>query len=412
MTTRRRWALILLAVLVVGAGIARLLVARQAASSAAATRAAAPASAAALELAAGDVATATLTELVATLALSGSLKAVDSALVKAKVASEVREVLVREGDAVRAGQLIARLDDTEVRWRLRQAEDQAAAAQAQLEVALRQQANNKALVEQGFISQTALETSVSNAAGALATLQAARAAAEINRKAVRDTEIRAPLSGLVSQRLVQPGERVAVDARLLEIVDLSRLELEVAVAPEDVVALRVGQQARVSVDGVALPVAAKVARINPSTQVGTRAVLAYLAVEPQPGLRQGLFGRAVIDLQRRSALVVPLSAVRFDQARPRVTTVAAGQARQREVSLGARGEAIFAGHRHSFAPSSLGARSEATSGGTSEPAVEVLSGLAAGDLVLRESVGALRDGTPVRLPGTPAGAASAAAATR
>jgi membrane fusion protein, multidrug efflux system len=391
MTSRRRWALIVLALLVVTAGIARWAMVRKAAASATATRAATAAPAAALELTAGDVATASITELVATLALSGSLKAVDSAVVKARVASEVREVLVREGDAVKAGQLIARLDDTEVRLRLRQAEDQAAAAQAQVDVALRQQANNKALVAQGFISQTALETAVSNASGAQATLQAARAAAEITRKAVRDTEIRAPLSGLVSQRLVQPGERVAVDARLLEIVDLSRLELEVAVAPEDVVALRVGQPARVTVDGVAAPVAAKVARINPSTQAGTRAVLAYLAVEPQPGLRQGLFARAVIDLQRRSVLLVPLSAVRFDQARPMVTTVAAGQARQRDVTLGARGEARF--------------------GSASEAAVEVLSGLAAGDVVLRGPVGTLRDGTPVRLPGAPAAGAAAASAS-
>jgi hypothetical protein len=103
----------------------------------------------------------------------------------------------------------------------------------------------------------------------------------------------------------------------------------------------------------------------------------------------------VIDLQRRSTLVVPLSAVRFDQARPMVTTVSGGQARQRELSLGARGEASFGG-------------------GSSEAAVEVLSGLAAGDLVLRGTVGALRDGTPLRLPGAataaPAGASAAAAA--
>jgi membrane fusion protein, multidrug efflux system len=387
-SARRRWAFIVLALLVVGLGVARLIVARQAAASAAAPRTVAGAPAAALELASADVATARRGELVATLALSGSLKAVDSAVIKAKVASEVRDVLVREGDAVKAGQLLARLDDTEVRWRVRQAEDQAAAAKAQVEVALRQQANNKALVEQGFISQTALETSVSNAAGAQATLQAALAAAEITRKAVRDTEIRAPLAGLVSQRFVQPGERVAVDARLLEIVDLSRLELEVAVAPEDVVALRVGQAARVVVDGVAEPVAATVARINPATQAGTRAVLAYLAVEPRPGLRQGLFARAVIDLQRRDALVVPQSAVRFDQARPMVTRVADGRARPVDVQLGARGEADFDGR--------------------SETAVEVLAGVQAGDVVLRGSVGVLRDGTAVRLPGTAPGGAAAA----
>ena len=386
MTGRGKWFIGIVVVLLVAGGVARAMLARQAAAGVSSAALGQPT--AALELAAADVATAARTELVATLELSGSLKAVNSAFIKAKVATEVREVLVREGDAVRAGQLIARLDDTEVRLRLRQAEDQTAAAQAQVDVAQRQQANNKALVDQGFISRTALETSVSNAAGALATLQAARAAADIHRKAVRDTEIRAPLSGLVSQRLVQPGERVALDAKLLEIVDLSRLELEVAVAPEDVVALRVGQTARVLVDGVAGPVTATVVRINPSTQAGTRSVLAYLAVSPQPGLRQGLFARAVIALQRRSALVVPLSAVRSDQARPYVITVAAGQASQRSVTLGGRGEVV------------INSRSEA--------GVEVLAGLAEGDPVLRGSVGALRDGTPLRLPGAAASAAAAA----
>jgi multidrug efflux pump subunit AcrA (membrane-fusion protein) len=162
----------------------------------------------AVELTASDVARALRTELVATLPVSGGLKAVNSAIVKAKVAAEVKEIGVREGDRVQAGQLIGRLDDTEFRWRLRQAEDQAAAAQAQLDIAERTLANNKALVDQGFISRNALDTSISSANGARASLQAANAASELARKAVKDTELRAPLSGLVSQRLVQPGERV------------------------------------------------------------------------------------------------------------------------------------------------------------------------------------------------------------
>jgi RND family efflux transporter MFP subunit len=250
----------------------------------------------AVELTAGDVTRALRTELVATLPVSGGLKAVNSAIVKAKVAAEVKQIGVREGDRVQAGQLIGRLDDTEFQWRLRQAEDQAAAAQAQLDIAERTLANNKALVDQGFISRNALDTSISSANGARASLQAAKAASELARKAVRDTELRAPLSGLVSQRLVQPGERVPVDGRLVEIVDLSRLELEAAVPPDDVVSLRVGQRARVQVDGLAEPLTATVARINPSAQGGSRAVMTYLAVDTTAGLRQGLFARGTIEL--------------------------------------------------------------------------------------------------------------------
>jgi membrane fusion protein, multidrug efflux system len=95
---------------------------------------------------------------------------------------------------------------------------------------------------------------------------------------------------------------------------------------------------------------------------------------------------------------VPASALRFDQARPYVLTVTGGQARQRAVVLGARGEVLLAGRR--------------------EPAVEITQGLADGDAVLRGSVGALRDGTPVKMPvaaaSTPASAPAspASAASR
>lgn len=372
-----RWALVAVALLALAGLGTRAMLARKAVPPAA------PPIAPAVELAAGDVARAVRAELAATLAVSGGLKAVDSAIVKARVAAELAQLSVREGDRVGVGQLIGRLDDTEVRWRLRQAEDQAAAAQAQLEIAERTLANNKALVDQGFISRTALDTSVSGANGARASLHAAQAAAEIARKAVRDTEIRSPIAGLVAQRFVQPGERVSLDARIVEIVDLSRLELEAAVTPEDVLAVRVGQAAALQVDGLAAPVAAKVVRINPGTQSGTRAVMTYLQVLPGPaaaGLRQGLFARAQIETGRKTAVVVPASAVRLEQARPYVLVFADGKAVPRPVTLGARGDIAFGG-------------------GAPEPAVEVSAGVTEGETVLRGSVGALREGTRLKLAG-------------
>ena len=256
MSKRTRWVLIALASLLVAGLLGRSLMARRSAASVAPPAAAASARQA-VELAAGDVVMTVRAELSRTLVVSGGLRAVQSAFVKAKVAAELKSLTVREGDRVSAGQLIGQLDNTEYQWRLRQAQDQAQAAQAQLDIAQRTLDNNKALVNQGFISRNALDTSVSSAAGASASLQAARAAAELARKAVQDSEIRAPISGLIAQRLVQPGERVGVDARIVEIVDLSRLELEAAVAPEDVVQLRVGQTASVQIDGLAEPVPAR-----------------------------------------------------------------------------------------------------------------------------------------------------------
>jgi RND family efflux transporter MFP subunit len=391
MNRRTRWALGLLTLALLVAAGARLAKARQ---TQATTVSAASASVAPLSLTAGDVARAQRLALAAQLQVNGSLKAADSAVVKAKVAAELQRLTVREGDRVSAGQLLGQLDDTEARLRLKQADDNTAAARAQLDTAQRTLDNNRALVGQGFISQTALATAQNAVNGAQASLQAAQAAADLARKALKDTEVRAPIAGLVAQRLAQPGERVALDARLVEIVDLSRLELEAAVPPEDVLALRVGQRAQVQVDGLAAPLAATVQRISPTAQSGSRSVLAYLRLPAEAaslGLRQGLFARARVDLASAPALVVPASAVRVNQAKPTVLVVEAGVVRAQAVTTGRRGQARLDG------------------ADPAEEAVEVLSGVAEGATVLRGSVGALRAGTAVRLPAAPSASPAASA---
>jgi membrane fusion protein, multidrug efflux system len=380
----KRWHKLVLAGLLlalVAAGVARMVGARKAQQA----QAAAPKATAVLELAAGDLLPVRRAELTRTLEVSGSLVAVNSAFVKARVAAELKSVAVREGDSVKPGQLLAQLDPVEFDWRLRQAEQQAQAARAQLEIAQRTLLNSRSLVTQGFISATALENAVSTEAGAQATLQAALAAVELARKARADATVVAPIGGQIAQRLVQPGERVPVDAKLLEIVDLSRLELQASVAPEDAGQLRVGDAARLKVDGIDGPLAARVVRINPSAQPGSRSVVAYLELAPHPALRQGLFARGTIELERRPALLVPLSAVRNDQAQPYALRLEGARVTQRSLELGPRGLA-----------------------GTDE-VLEVLRGLDDGDQVLAGSLGAVRDGATVRVA-APAAASAASAA--
>lgn len=384
-----KWGAALLVVLLLAAGVMRSLAGRKQQQEALAASAAAKAQSV-VELAAGDVVQAQERELSQGLPISGSLKAVNSAVVKARVAGELQGLTVREGDVVKAGQVIARVDASEHQSRVRQAQEQADAAKAQIDIAQRQWDNNKALMDQGFISKTALDTSLNNLSVAQSNHKAALAAVDVARKSVEDTVLRTPISGIVSQRLAQPGERVGVDTKVVEIVDLSRIEMEATLSAGDSVSVRVGQAASLQVEGSTKPVPAKVVRINPSAQAGSRSVLAYLSIDDPAGLRHGLFAQGTLGTARMSALAVPLSAVRTDKPSPYVQAVADGKVVHRPVEAGVRGE----------------------SGGETWVAVQ---GIPAGTRIIQGGVGALREGTAVRFTAPAAGASpaasSAAAAT-
>ena len=372
-----KWATAALVLALLAIGIGRALSARKA-QQAALVQQRAQVTQTVLELGPQDLLVLRAVDLQRSLPVSGTLKAVRSAYVKARVAGELQALTVREGDSVQAGQVIARIDATEYEARLRQAQLQADAAGAQVAIAQRQYDNNQALVRQGFISTTALDTSLANLEAARASHAAALAAADVARKSLADTVLRAPMAGQVAQRLVQPGERVAVEARLIELVDLSRLELEAALAAADAMHLRVGQAAQLQVEGLAAPVPARVVRINPSTQPGSRSVLAYLALEPLAGLRQGLFVQGSLDGGSLRTLAVPLEAVRTDKPVPYLQVVQGQQVRHVPVTPGARG----------------------TAGGRSLVAVSAITAgtLAEGSQVLAGTVGPVREGTAVRTP--------------
>jgi RND family efflux transporter MFP subunit len=321
-----------------------------------------------IELSENDIAVAQTMTMTQGVRVTGTLKAVRTAMVKARVAGELVMLEVREGDPVKMGQIVARVDNTEYLARQRQAQQQAEAARAQVDVAQRQFDNNNALVNQGFISKTALDTSMANLNGAKASYQAALSALDVSTKALDDSVLRAPINGLVSQRFVQPGERVAIEARIIEIIDLSQLELEATLTSAEAVNVKVGQIAKLLVEGTSEEVSARVLRINPSTQTGSRSVLVYLGLQSHPLLRQGVFVQGSLGTQKVQAVVVPLESVRSDKTKPYVQTLQDNQVVHLQVELGAKGEA-------------------------DGKAVMALKEIKEGTKVLAPSAGAVRDGT-------------------
>lgn len=328
-----------------------------------------------IELSANDVVAVEKMDMVLGLPVSGTLKASQSAMVKARVVGELMDLAVREGDMVKAGRVIARIDPTEYLARERQAKQQADAAWAQVDIAQKQFDNNQALVAQGFISQTALQNSTASLSGAKATHMAAVAAHDVARKALDDATVRSPISGQIAQRLAQPGERMALDARLVEVVNLGRFELEAALPAADASLVRPGMKAQLKVEGQEETIPAQVLRINPAAQAASRSVLVYLGVAGQDGLRQGLFAEGLLGTRTVQALAVPLSSVRTDKPLPYVQVVEGNQVRHVPVQTGTRTEKIRQNVTLTW--------------------VEV-KGVTEGTSVLMASAGAVRDGTSVK----------------
>ncbi|WP_416545607.1 efflux RND transporter periplasmic adaptor subunit [Limnohabitans sp. DCL3] len=309
------------------------------------------------------------------LPVSGTLKASQSAMVKARVAGELLDLTVREGDRIKAGQVVARIEPTEYQARERQAQQQADAARAQVDIAQKQFDNNKALMDQGFISATALQNAMASLNGAKATHMAAMAAHDVTRKALDDAIVRSPISGQVAQRLAQPGERMALDGRIIEVVNLSQLEVEVALSAADARLVRPGLHAQMRIEGLEEPVTAKVLRISPSAQAGSRSVLVYLGIAGEEGLRQGLFAQGSLGTQSQRALAVPLASVRTDKPLPYVQ--------------------VIDGERIKHLTVQTGTRTEKTHNNLTLTWVEI-QGINEGAQVLTASAGAVREGTQVK----------------
>ncbi|MBL0277496.1 MAG: efflux RND transporter periplasmic adaptor subunit [Anaeromyxobacter sp.] len=340
----------------------------------------------------------------------------------------VRQVLVREGDAVVAGQVLVTLEDAEPSAALRQAGGrvseaaarlaqvrgvsgpQAAEAlqQAELEVAQaeRNAERSHALAAAGATSaqdedeavralgvarsrREAAAAQAASAAGgpetrqaaaALAQAEAARAAAQAR---LGESEVRAPAAGLVVARLCEPGDVVAAGKPLLSLTLEGPAELTAQVDEKNLALLAVGQPAQASSDAFPGQVFdARVAFLAPSVDPARGTVEVRLTVPtPPPVLLADMTVAINVDVGRKAAaLVLPTEAVRDPAGEPWVLVVADGAAARRPVRLGLRGDGL----------------------------VEVAAGLAAGELVVAPSAGQVAPGTRVRALVRPAARADRA----
>ncbi|TFI22869.1 efflux RND transporter periplasmic adaptor subunit, partial [Herbaspirillum sp. 3C11] len=323
----------------------------------------------------GDIAVAQVEALRQVLPMSGALRALNQVAVKAKVAGEVKEVLVRAGEAVTLGQVLIRMDTSEYQAKVEQAKGSLVASRGQLDIATKSRDNNLALLDKGFISRNAFDNAASQFDIAKANVDTARGALDVAQKALNDTVIKAPMAGLVSTRTIEPGEKVSVDNKLLDVVDLRQMELEAPVPTADILKVKLGQEVQVRVEGLPDAVAGKVVRINPATQSGSRSIMVYVRIDnPDNLLRAGMFADASLTLDKRDAvLTVPTTAIQNEGDKAYVYTIENGKLARHNVVTGLRG---------------------VDSKGN---AVEISSGLQGGARIVKANLGNLNAGTPVKI---------------
>lgn len=370
-------AVAVIAVLGVGAWVAT--------RSPSAPAAAAPApSAAPIELASVDVATVEPRVLARSLPLSGSISPFVQATLKSKVGGEVEQLKLREGQDVREGDVIARVDTRNLQAQYDREAAAVEKARADLDLARLNRDKNRQLLEQKFISQNTFEQTESAYASSVASFKLAEAQARVAKINLDDAIIRAPFSGTIAKRLVQPGEKVSPDSAIVTLVDLKQMVLEAAVPAAEIPAVRVGQKVRFRVGGFGDRVfEGEVQRINPVTADNSRSIMIYISVpNADSALKGGMFAQGELVLNStQPVLAIAQRAVRDEAGVSYVYVL--------------RDEKIVR------TPVKVGPRSEG------EAFVEVRDGLRAGDQVIVADIGDDKAGAVARVRKTETTAAIA-----
>ena len=337
--TRRR-VIVALVMLVLVAGIAAAVASRIAkkAQEGRENERAAPV---ALEFAPTDLVSVENRALPRWLAVSGTMLPVRQATVKSKVSGEVRQITVREGEAVTAGQMLVRVDTADLEAKVLERQGQLESIRAQLAMAEKTLGTNQKLLKQNFISQNAFDNSESSVNVSLGGVKSAEAQVRLAQNALKDAVATAPLSGIVAKRHVQPGEKVGFDAPLVTVVDLRDMELQALIPAVDIPEIRPGMTVSLTVDGFGeRKFTGRIERIAPSTEIGTRAILVFVGIpNADAALRGGMFATGRIALSAGEAVAsLPVSAVRNEGGQTFVWAIEDGKLAKRAVAVGRRDE--------------------------------------------------------------------------
>ena len=335
MTTPRKPILLALAVIAaLGGGAFAWSSSRPAAQQASADKAKVPERP--LELIAAELHTVKPRSLVDTVRFTGTTQPIDQTIVKARVAGRLAEVLVREGDKVTKGQVLARFEATELQAKVNERQSAVDAARADARWTTRDRADKEQLASRNIVSQSAADQARSAAESRTSMVAVAEAQLDVARKNLADAEVKAPFDGVVGERIANQGESLPIDGKILALLDTSHVEIAAQMPAADVVRLRVGLAAIATLEGFGdKPFNGRITRISPTTQAGSRSIPVYVEIlDRDEGLRGGLFGMGRVTIAETArAFAVPAAAMRKDDAGSFILAVVDGALVRKPVEM-------------------------------------------------------------------------------
>ncbi|BCL75051.1 nolF secretion protein [Jeongeupia sp. HS-3] len=299
-----------------------------------------PARAAAVELAQEDVVTVSRSDVTHTLAVTGTLQAEQQTTITAQIEGQIAAIEVRPGQRVQRGQIIARLDASDLDRQVTVAQAQLAKRRDLLDYNRRLSERNQNLLKQNFISKNAFDTTQSQLQAAAADAHVAEAQLGLARQAQAKTVVRAPFDGVIAERLAEPGQHLGVNGKLFTLIDLSSLELIANIPARRIGEIRLEQTVSFQVDGFPARYTGHIVRINPGVNDASKAVEVYVRIDNRDdALRSGLFAQGIIDIAKHaSVLALPLSALHEENGQSYVLAIESGKLVRHAVRTGARDE--------------------------------------------------------------------------